>query len=78
MERIPPCWDLYSLKNKEVVIHLDENRVVEGILRGFDTNGNLVLAETKEISFGKMIYNEPRKLGGVIVRSPHIFTIDLK
>jgi len=80
MERKPSCWPYDEFKNKEIVIDLVEGRKIEGILRGHDNVGNLVMADCIEIRPSKYPPHDfsPRKLGVVVVIGSHIISIDLK
>ena len=52
-------------------------REVQGILKGYDQVGNLVLGDCVEtISLVKTEEFKPRKLGTAVIRFPHILAIN--
>jgi small nuclear ribonucleoprotein (snRNP)-like protein len=79
MERRPPCWRLDDLLDKKVAVEMLNERQVEGILKGFDDVGNIVLLDSREVipPPGQAPEGyEPRALGTAVLRSPHILAIN--
>ena len=80
MDRVPFCWPLETMKNKNVFIKLEGQREIKGILKSYDQVGNLVLAETVLVSPGAFKPSKfvPRNLGATVVRAPHIESINVE
>lgn len=77
--KLPLCWPLEEYLNKKVIVTLTNDREIEGILKGYDKVGNIVLEECVEtIPLYRLTQNfTPRKLGTAVVRSPHIRALDV-
>jgi small nuclear ribonucleoprotein (snRNP)-like protein len=79
MERRPPCWRLDDLLDQKVAIEMFNERQVEGILKGFDDVGNIVLVNCREVAPPLAQVPDgyiPRALGTAVLRSPHILAIN--
>lgn len=71
------------LKGKEVVVKMNSGREIQGLLKGYDQVGNIVLDDVEELIYlennentnnenkSNVVINK-RFLGVVIVRGPHV------
>ena len=80
MDRVPNCWPLGEMISKPVFIKLEDGTQLRGILKNFDTVGNLVLANTELVTPGPKVpsHFKPRMLGAAVIRSPHIASINVE
>ena len=81
MEKRPVVWPLEDYVGKDVSVELRYGREVSGTMTGFDQIGNLVLRNAKETKIPSEYVNTydsttPRQLGTVVIRSPHILSIN--
>lgn len=67
---IMPMKMLEESLNKRVALLLKDNRVLEGVLSGYDEYMNMVLDEVEESS-----ENVTRKLGTVVIRGSNVVRI---
>lgn len=75
----PYYQSLLDMIPKKVYIKLENGRELEGTLMSADNIGNVVIADTVELNPGHIVPSDykPRKLGTAVVRSQHIFSINL-
>ena len=64
--------ELKPLMNKKVNCKLNGNRMVQGLVRGYDPFMNLVLADCSQITNGKSVSD----MGTVIVRGNSIILLE--
>lgn len=76
----PVCWPLEEMRNRNVVIKLDGDKEIRGVLKNFDTVGNLVIGETVLTRPGTNVPSKftPRKLGATVIRAPYITSINVE
>lgn len=67
---IMPMKMLEESLNKRVALLLKDNRVLEGVLSGYDEYMNMVLDDVEESS-----ENVTRKLGTVVIRGSNVVRI---
>ncbi|MEM0157899.1 MAG: LSM domain-containing protein [Thermoplasmataceae archaeon] len=67
---IMPMKMLEENLNKRVALLLKDNRILEGVLSGYDEYMNMVLEEVEESA-----ENLTRKLGTVIIRGSNVVRI---
>ena len=77
MEKALLCWPLDEYIHKKIVVEMQGGREVQGILKGYDQVGNLVLGECFEtIPLSRTEEFTPRKFGTAVIRFPHILAIN--
>lgn len=72
-EMVLPSKVLENALNREILLVLKDNRVLEGRLVGYDDYMNLVLEDTEETR-----EEQVRRLGTVVLRGNNVVTISPK
>lgn len=72
-EMVLPTKVLENALNREILLVLKDNRVLEGKLVGYDEYMNLVLEDTEETK-----EEQVRRLGTVVLRGNNVVTISPK